>query len=113
MVFIVIKLDCEVDNMNNTNRRNSDNSFGIWYKVCFVPIKSKYQVIDENRRDTSNFVFENLRLDNINGWGIGTLFFTNERNQLVVLDWRSIISMYPLNNADETTENVYPITKGV
>lgn len=93
--------------MNNKDgKKVIENSFGTWYKVCFVPIKSKYQTIDENRRDMNNFVFENLRLDNINGWGIGTLFFTNEKNQLVVLDWRSIISMYPLNNTNDSADTI-------
>lgn len=73
-----------------------ENSFGTWYKVCFVPtIYREFEI--ESARDKKYFVYKTLRLDNINGWGSGTVFFIDEDYRLVVLDWRNIISMIPLD----------------
>ena len=92
--------------MNNENRKNFDktidNSFGKWYRVCFIA--KDYNSFDDTRRYEKYFKYANLRLDNINGWGIGTLFFTDENNRLVVLDWRNIISMIPCNTQNDDSE---------
>lgn len=71
------------------------NSVGSWYGVCYcVPLR--HMDFKEARRDTERFIHSKLRLDNIGGWGYGNLCFVNEKNQLVVLDWRQIISMLPV-----------------
>ena len=89
--------------MINENRKNFDktidNSFGKWYTVCFIA--KNYNSFDETRRCENHFKYASLRLDNVNGWGIGTLFFTDESNRLVVLDWRNIISMIPCKSQDD------------
>lgn len=47
----------------------------------------------ETRCDTTRFAYNKLRLDSLGGWG---LYFVNDKEQLVVLDWRQIISMIPI-----------------
>ena len=92
--------------MNNKDGKQViENSFGTWYKVCFVPRKYCGITFNEVRRNEDNYIYSTLRLDNINGWGIGTVFFTNEQYQIVVLDWKNIISMIPLNEQPVEIEN--------
>lgn len=95
--------------MNNENRKNFDktidNFFGKWYTVCFIT--KDYSSFKDTRRCEKYFKYANLRLDNVNGWGIGTLFFTDENNRLVVLDWRNIISMIPCNIQNDDNDELY------
>lgn len=83
----------------NTNEEKEPEivkSFGCWYNVCYC-IQDRYCPFKESRNNQLNFVYNKLRLDNVNGLGFGNLFFTNNNGQIVVLDWRQIISMIPFN----------------
>lgn len=71
------------------------NSVGSWYKICYC-VPFKHMDFKEARQNTERFIYDRLRLDNIGGWGHGNLYFVNEKNQLVVLDWKQIISMIPI-----------------
>jgi len=91
---------------------------GTTYKVTFIP--NVYEAV-ENRRHPNSYTniihSQKLILENINGYGCGTLFFVDKDNKLVVLDWVQIISMLPLKEdleltpceilqSDGTTKNV-------
>ena len=77
-----------------------DNTIGTWYNVCYLKHWSLYgrkpifRCEDEVREYCK---YEELMINNINGLGIGCVFFINKNNQMVVLPWCAIISMVPVD----------------
>ena len=93
--------------MTNEERKKiiqiQNNTFGTLYNVCYLkhwifygkrPVFHEYEI-------TSFCKTERLRIDNINGYGIGLVFFINEKNQMVVLPWCAIISMIPIDEDED------------
>lgn len=85
--------------MNTSYIRNmkniESNSVDSWYNVCYC-VPFRHMDFKETRCDTTRFAYNKLRLDSLGGWGQGNLYFVNDKDQLVVLDWRQIISMIPI-----------------
>lgn len=75
-------------------------SFEQWYDVCYC-IPTVGETFRDVRRRSDGYYHQKFKLSNINGIGIGTVFFVNQKNQLVVLDWQNIISMIPVDNKKE------------
>lgn len=74
-----------------------DATIGFLYKVCYIKNWTDYgKNIIRNNDILEYCKSEELRIDNINGWGIGFVFFINKDNKLVYLPWCAIISMVPI-----------------
>ena len=103
-------------------KRQEKATYGSWYKVCYIKNSGLYgdqHMLYRNEDILLYSKVETFRLDNMNGYGIGTLFFNNIDDRLVVLPWSAIISMIPIdepkeynnknnkvkNNDDNTEEN--------
>ena len=77
-----------------------NNTIGTWYNVCYLKHWSLYgrkpifRYEDEVREYCK---CEELMINNINGLGIGCVFFINKNNQMVVLPWCAIISIVPVD----------------
>lgn len=63
-----------------------------WKNLCNYP----HQPLIRNN-DLSDIATEELIVDNINGLGIGQVYFINDKNQIILLPWCAIISMIPIN----------------
>ena len=84
---------------NKDFKKMQDNSFGSWYKVTYIKSCEYYQYHPNDLGDICATI--KLRLENINGYGRGTLFFTTQDNKLTVLNWATIIAMIPVEECSE------------
>lgn len=76
-----------------------NNTFDTLYNVCYLKHWNLYgkRPVFKDDEIIEYCKCEKLRVDNINGYGIGVVYFINEKNQMVVLPWCAIISMTPVN----------------
>lgn len=79
-----------------------NNTFGTLYNVCYLKHWNLYgkRPVFKDDEIIEYCKCEKLRVDNINGYGIGVVYFINEKNQMVVLPWCAIISMTPVNEGN-------------
>lgn len=81
---------------NKDNTKN--NTIGTKYLVSFW--KNVYNYPNRpliRNSDLQDIITEELIVDNINGYGIGQIYFINNKNQTLLLPWCAIISMIPIN----------------
>lgn len=71
-----------------------NESLGSWYEVTYIPDYMDFQCPTSRYQEICKKTI--LRLNNMNGWGIGTVLFITEDNKVMVLHWRSIIAMIPV-----------------
>lgn len=76
-------------------------TFGTWYKVIYHKYPSCYGYMNIKNDDCTLI----LKIENINGYGIGQLFFTNKDNRLLVLPWSAIVSMLPIENQEDNNKS--------
>ena len=76
-----------------------NNTLGTLYNVCYLKHWSLYgkRPVFKDNEVIEFCKCERLRVDNINGYGVGVVYFINEKNQIIVLPWCAIISMTPVN----------------
>lgn len=67
-----------------------------WKNIYNYP----HQPLIENN-DLADITTEELIVDNINGLGIGQVYFINNKNQIILLPWCAIISMIPIKEKEK------------
>lgn len=77
-------------------KKQQDSTFGTLYEVTYIKSPCNYGEICPRRGEESYYTKKELTIENINGYGIGTVFFSDCKDRLIVLPWSAIISMIPV-----------------
>lgn len=93
-------MDTNIKEKMKRFKEQQESTCDTLYSVTYIKSAGNYGEICPRRGESPYYITRELTLINVNGYGIGTVFFVNKDDKLVVLPWSAIISMIPVEEKE-------------